>query len=145
MNSPGTPTRESVTDNQIPRTNGYAMNKPSSTTVGMSSARASQRSSWNGRKRCGGGASPYVETAVLAMGGPLPSTAPPQLSATGRTRRCGGVSLSGRTQAAGLSVDLLQLALGPLHSNLGRGTLHGFRVHVGDDVFGERLGRLLAR
>src|SRR4029450_3933725 len=39
-------------------------------------------------------------------------------------------------------VDLLQLALGPLHGILGAHALHALGVHVGDDVLGEGLGRL---
>src|SRR5919197_1177987 len=39
-------------------------------------------------------------------------------------------------------VDLLQLGLRPLHGVLGRRALHAFGVHVGDDVFRERLRRL---
>src|SRR5919109_3303192 len=36
-------------------------------------------------------------------------------------------------------VDLLQLTVGPLHGVLGGRALHTFGVHVGDDVFRERL------
>src|SRR5882724_11461586 len=39
-------------------------------------------------------------------------------------------------------VDLLQLALGPLHGVLGLGALHGLGVHVDDDVLRVGLGRL---
>src|SRR6266850_2462874 len=42
-------------------------------------------------------------------------------------------------------VDLLQLALRPLHGVLGLHALHGLGVHVGDDVLGEALGRLRRR
>src|SRR5215831_8950120 len=39
-------------------------------------------------------------------------------------------------------VDLLQLALGPLHGVLGLRALHGLGVHVDDDVLRVRLGGL---
>src|SRR5215467_12414388 len=39
-------------------------------------------------------------------------------------------------------VDLLQLAVGPLHGVLGLHALDGLGVHVGDDVLGEALRRL---
>src|SRR5215468_4518311 len=39
-------------------------------------------------------------------------------------------------------VDLLQLAVGPLHGVLGLHTLDSLGIHVGDDVLGEALRRL---
>src|SRR5262249_37668077 len=42
-------------------------------------------------------------------------------------------------------VDLLQLALGPLHGVLGLHALHGLGIHVDDDVLRVRLGRFRRR
>ena len=50
-----------------------------------------------------------------------------------------------RASGVRLDVDLLQLALGPLHGLLGRHALDGLGVHVGDDVLGQHLGGLGVR
>src|SRR6266446_2644567 len=69
-NSPGTPTRWLVSDSNTPSMKGYAMNRPSSSAVGNSSAMASQRSSSRRRSREAGRLASTPETAVTAMAHP---------------------------------------------------------------------------
>src|SRR4029078_1844279 len=101
------------------------MNRPSSSAVGNSSTMASQRSSSSLRSR-GTGRRPSAtpETPVTAM-----RYLPIALRGLKTLRR----------------VDLLQLALGPLHRVLGGHALHRLGVHVGDDVLAEAFLRLGAR
>src|SRR5215467_10111181 len=54
----------------------------------------------------------------------------------------GGGSEGGEAPSELTFVDLLQLALGPLHGVLGLHTLDSLGIHVGDDVLGEALRRL---
>src|SRR5262249_839083 len=107
------------------------MNMPSSTMVGTSSTRASQRSSSSNRWRRGGGASPNVVsiawTAIADLSGaPSPGV------------HRGRGNWDGITSA----VALLEFLLGPLHRVLCGHALHRLGVHVGDDVLGPNLGGL---
>src|SRR5450631_3262742 len=59
---------------------------------------------------------------------------------------CGGqVAAAPTGESAASSVDLLEFAFRPLHDVLRGAALHRLGVHVGDDVFGQRFGWLLAR
>src|SRR5574341_1585796 len=103
------------------------MKVPSSRTVGASSTTARSRSF--SRNRVRGGAGWDVRGWGRATSSPAAPPAPPAMGFFKWP----------------LSVDLLQLTLGPLHGVLGLHALHGLGVHVHDDVLGERLGRLPAR
>src|SRR5262245_27549388 len=78
-----------------------------------------------------------------------PAVAVPLISAR-RVMWCRGVSIdsplaparSGPSRFSSGFVDLLELALGPLHRVLGLHALDALGIHVGDDVLGERLGRV---
>src|SRR5882724_8772458 len=126
-NSPGLPTLMLDSENHTPITNGYAMNAPSRTTVGLRRANARSRSFSRRRssaRRC----------AVLGCGSATSTRAalpaPPAIGFF-KLMPC----------RSGF-VDLLQLAFGPLHGILGLHALDGLGVHVDDDVLRVRLGGL---
>src|SRR5215831_16569041 len=127
---PGLPTLMLDRENHTPITNGYAMNTPSSTTVGARSTNASKRS-FSSRpvsaRRC-----------ATREPGSATSTrvAPPAPPAIGffTPRSC-----------PSCFVDLLQLALSPVYGVLGLRALHGLGVHVDDDVLRVGLGGLGSR
>src|SRR5262244_267919 len=114
-------------ENHTPITNGYAMNRPSRRTVGARSTNARKRS-FSSRlvsaRRC----------ATLERGSATSTRvalpAPP------------AIGFFTPEPCPSCFVDLLQLALGPLHGVLGLHALHGLGVHVDDDVLRVRLGGL---
>src|SRR6516162_2450850 len=109
------------------------MKAASSTTVGSSSTNASQRSSSSRRSLGPGACGMYtlVSTRLSAIAIPLHLAAP-------------GPWRSPLADAHDLRVNLLQFVFRPLHRILSTAALDGFGVHVGDDVFGQHFGRLLA-
>src|SRR5262249_13275122 len=104
------------------------MNMPSSTMVGTSSTRASQRSSSSSRWRRGGGASPKVESIAWTAIANLSLLSPPGGH--------GGANWDDITSG----VDLLEFLLGPLDRLLCGHALHRLGVHVGDEVLVPNLG-----
>src|SRR5437870_321166 len=126
-NSPGLPTLMLDSENHTPITNGYAMNAPSRTTVGLRRANARSRSFSRRRSNARRCAVLGCESATSTRAA-LP--APPAIG-----------FFKPMTCRSGF-VDLLQFAFGPLHSVLGFHALDGLRVHVDDDVFRVGLGGL---
>src|SRR2546422_7369022 len=114
-------------ENHTPITNGYAMNSPSRTTVGLRRAKARSRSFSSRRSSALRRAAPECDSATSIR---VALPAPPAI---------GFFKLSTCRSAF---VDLLQLALGPFHRVLGLHALHGLGVHVDDDVLGVGLGGL---
>src|SRR5438034_6810026 len=115
-------------ENHTPITNGYAMNAPRRTTVGVRRAKArslsfSRRRSNARRRRT----APECGSATSTRAA-LP--APP------------AIGFFKRSTCRSAFVDLLQLAFGPLHRVLGLHALHGLGVHVDDDVLRVGLGGL---
>src|SRR5262245_47338466 len=117
-------------ENHTPIANGYAMNTPSRSTVGARSTNARKRSFSSrlvsARRRATRDRGSATSTRVA-----LP--APP------------AIGFFTREPCPSRFVDLLQLALGPLHGVLGLRALHGLGVHVDDDVLRVRLGGLRRR
>src|SRR5213594_1695965 len=127
-NSPGLPTLMLESENHTPITNGYAMNAPRRTTVGVRRAKArslsfSRRRSNARRRRT----APECGSATSTRAA-LP--APP------------AIGFFKRSTCRSAFVDLLQLAFGPLHGVLGLHALDGLGVHVDDDVLRVGLGGL---
>src|SRR5215831_1538490 len=117
-------------ENHTPITNGYAMNTPSRSTVGARSTNARNRS-FSSRlvsaRRCATRERGSATSTRVAL------PAPP------------AIGFFTREPCPSCFVDLLQLALGPLHGVLGLRALHGLGVHVADDVLRVRLGGLCRR
>src|SRR5258705_48550 len=126
-NSPGLPTLMLDSENHTPITNGYAMNALSRTTVGLRRANARSRSFSRRRSTARRRAVVARASATSTRAAP---PAPPEIG-----------FFKPVTCRSGF-VDLLQLAVGPLHGILGLHTLDGLRVHVDDDVLRVGLGRL---
>src|SRR5438552_2948255 len=115
-------------ENHTPITNGYAMNAPRRTTVGVRRAKArslsfSRRRSNARRRRT----APECGSATSTRAA-LP--APP------------AIGFFKRSTCRSAFVDLLQFAFRPLHSVLGLHALDGLGVHVDDDVLRVGLGGL---
>src|SRR5947208_6947738 len=115
-------------ENHTPITNGYAMNAPRRTTVGVRRAKArslsfSRRRSNARRRRT----APVCGSATSTRAA-LP--APP------------AIGFFKRSTCRSAFVDLLQLAFGPLHRVLGLHALDGLGVHIDDDVLRVGLGGL---
>src|SRR5437764_7205114 len=123
------------------------MNNPSRTTVGNSSATASQRSSSSSRvtnPRGGARTKARGSTASLMAIACFPParrpTAPPQLKQGGR--RGYGLPNSDSRLRGKSDVNFLQLAGRPFHRIFGRHALDRFGIHVDDDVFAQDLAGL---
>src|SRR3989338_8084262 len=121
-NRPGLPTLVLESESQRPMTKGYAMKTPSRMTVGARSSPASSRSF--SRKRVSGAG---WEVPGGGGGPPAPPGAGPPRPPRDRLLQV-------------LSVDLLQLTLGPLDGILGLRAAGGLGVHVHDDVLRVGLG-----
>src|SRR5262245_48510602 len=108
------------------------MNTPSSRTVGARSSAARSRSLSSRRIMPRGWA---ARARASATSTPVALPAPPVIGFTGSPAHAPPVRGS-------RLVDLLELALRPLHRVLGLRALTGLGIHVDDDVLRVRLGGL---
>src|SRR5262245_53136248 len=122
---PALPTLVLLSESHTPITNGYAMNSPSSTTVGARRTNASARS--------------FSRTRVHPLGRAVPGC--------GRATSRGAAPAEPPEMGAFMMspVNLLELAGRPLDGVLGLGALHALREHVDDHVLGVDLGGLRRR